>query len=112
MQVFTKMRTTLLFVAAVLVAGFAFAEKVTNVIWSEGATFSSFEQVEETPVELDGSLFANVKAGDIIKVTISALPNKADADSRAEAPMRALKNSGQFILANSAENDENGENVI
>jgi hypothetical protein len=106
------MRTTLLFVAAVLVAGFAFAEKVTNVIWSEGATFSSFEQVEETPVELDGSLFANVKAGDIIKVTISALPNKADADSRAEAPMRALKNSGQFILANSAENDENGENVI
>jgi hypothetical protein len=85
----------------VLVAGFAFAEKVSNVIWSEGHNFSRVEAFDENVV-LDGSLFANVKAGDVLKVTVDGLSYDA-ADARSEAPMRGLKTNGEFRLANSAE---------
>ena len=100
MHISNKMKMTTLLVVAVLVAGFAFAERVTNAIWSEGFTASDYEN--NMVKELDGALFANVKAGDVLKVTVDGLAANAD-EARAEAPLRSLKTTGKFMLANSTE---------
>ena len=100
MHISNKMKMTTLLVVAVLIAGFAFAERVTNAIWSEGFTASDYEN--NMVKELDGALFANVKAGDVLKVTVDGLAANAD-EARAEAPLRSLKTTGKFMLANSTE---------
>ena len=91
MQTFNKMKATLVLLAAVLVAGFAFAEagKKLTTLWEEGKVFTEWDTIE-----LTGN---DVKQGDRLVVTYTAAGSAAQ-DSRAEAPLRNIDKEGQIRL--------------
>ena len=91
MQTFNKMKATLVLLAAVLVAGFAFAGvgKKLTTLWDEGKVFTEWDTIE-----LTGN---DVKQGDRLVVTYTAAGSAAQ-DSRAEAPLRNIDKEGQIRL--------------
>ena len=87
MRIFSKTKATLALLAAVLVAGFAFAKtvEVTNVVWDEGKTF---DVVERGTIELTGITAA---VGDKLVITYEKTGAAAQEEARAAVPMRDVK---------------------
>ena len=98
MHITNKLKTTMLLLAAVLVVGFAFAEKVTNTIWTGPYDFDNVETIDADIIQLDASRFAEVKAGDAVIIKLDGLSYGNQESARIQGPMRALRASGQLIL--------------
>ena len=98
MHITNKLKTTMLLLAAVLVVGFAFAEKVTNTIWTGPYDFDNVETIDADVIQLDAALFAEVKAGDAVIIKLDGLSYGNQESARIQGPMRALRASGQLIL--------------
>ena len=92
MQIFNKTKATLALLAAVLVAGFAFAEagKKITTLWDEGKQFTDWGTIE-----LTGN---DVKSGDKLIITYTAAGSAAQDNARTVGPKRTIDGTGQIRL--------------